>query len=60
MASYYGRWRLGQIVANLISDKYMDSQLLLVSHNRLAHYWVGLDHISFFERVDIDQFLVPS
>ncbi|KAH7018509.1 uncharacterized protein B0I36DRAFT_253809 [Microdochium trichocladiopsis] len=40
-------------------DKYMESQLIMVSHNRLAQYWVGFGHISFFERVDIDQFLVP-
>ncbi|KAI1809188.1 hypothetical protein GGS20DRAFT_590915 [Poronia punctata] len=39
---------------------FIGSQLIIVSHNRLAHYWVELDHISFFERVDIDQFLVPQ
>ncbi|KAL7620545.1 hypothetical protein AAE478_009540 [Parahypoxylon ruwenzoriense] len=42
------------------NDKYIESQLLLLSHNRLAQYWVGFGHISFFERVDIDQFLVPK
>jgi len=40
-------------------DKYMESQLIMVSHNRLAQYWVGFGHISFFERVDIEQFMVP-
>ncbi|KAI2469837.1 F-box domain-containing protein [Annulohypoxylon bovei var. microspora] len=42
------------------NDRYIESQLLLLSHNRLAQYWVGFGHISFFERVDIDQFLVPT
>ena len=42
------------------ADKYIESQLLLVSHNRLAQYWVGFGHISFFERVDIDRFLDPA
>ncbi|CAJ2499762.1 Uu.00g026150.m01.CDS01 [Anthostomella pinea] len=41
-------------------DKYIESQLILISHNRLATYWVEFGHISFFERVDIDQFLVPG
>ncbi|TGJ87852.1 hypothetical protein E0Z10_g939 [Xylaria hypoxylon] len=41
-------------------DTYIESQLILVSHNRLAQYWVDFGHISFFERVDIDQFLVAS
>lgn len=38
----------------------MESQLLLLSHNRLAQYWVSFGHISFYERVNIDQFLVPK
>lgn len=40
-------------------DKYIESQLLLISHNRLAQYWVGFGHISFFERVNIDNLLAP-
>ncbi|KAK3321844.1 F-box domain-containing protein [Apodospora peruviana] len=43
-----------------LNDKYIESQLLLISHDRLAQYWVGFGHISFFERVDIDRFLVPE
>ncbi|KAI1502539.1 F-box domain-containing protein [Biscogniauxia marginata] len=43
-----------------IDDKYIQSQLILISHDRLAQYWVEFGHISFFERVDIDQFLVPQ
>ncbi|KAI1823246.1 hypothetical protein F4861DRAFT_531742 [Xylaria intraflava] len=42
------------------NDMYISSQLILISHDRLAQYWVEFGHISFFERVDIDQFLAPS
>jgi hypothetical protein len=31
----------------------------MISHDRLAQYWVGFGHISFYERVDIDKFLSP-
>jgi hypothetical protein len=40
-------------------DKYIEGQLIFMSHNRLAQYWVGFGHISFYERVDIDKFLSP-
>ncbi|KAI2630201.1 F-box domain-containing protein [Hypomontagnella submonticulosa] len=42
------------------NDKYIESQLFLISHDRLAQYWVSFGHISYFQRVDIDQFLVPK
>ncbi|EOO02348.1 putative f-box domain-containing protein [Phaeoacremonium minimum UCRPA7] len=42
-----------------LNDTYIESQLLLISPNRLAQYWVGFGHISFFERVDVDSFLIP-
>ncbi|OHF04665.1 F-box domain-containing protein [Colletotrichum orchidophilum] len=38
-------------------DKYIESQLMLVSHDRLAQYWVGFGHISFFERVNLEEFM---
>lgn len=43
-----------------VQDKFIDSQLLMISPDRLAQYWIEWGHISFFERVDIDQFLVPT
>lgn len=46
--------------SGFVNDRYIKSQLLLISENRLAQYWVGFGHISFFERVDIDKFLVPN
>lgn len=33
--------------------------MIMISHNKLAQYWVGFGHISFYERVDIDKFLSP-
>jgi hypothetical protein len=30
----------------------------MISHNKLAQYWMPSGHISFYERVDIDQLLV--
>ncbi|KAK7753013.1 hypothetical protein SLS62_004962 [Diatrype stigma] len=51
----------GHIAAmGFFDDKYMESQLMLLSHNRLAQHWVSFGHISFYERVDIDQFLIPK
>jgi len=46
-------------VTNMLTDKYIKSQLIMISPNRLAQYWVDFGHISFYERVDIDQFLSP-
>jgi hypothetical protein len=34
----------------------MDSHLILISPDRLAQHWLEFQHISFFERVDIDKF----
>ena len=46
--------------SNLIMiDKYIESQLIMISPDRLAQYWVGFGHISFYERVNIDAFLSP-
>ncbi|CAH0023942.1 unnamed protein product [Clonostachys rhizophaga] len=35
-------------------DKFIESQLLLLSHDCIAQYWVELHHISYFRRIDID------
>ncbi|KAF1828852.1 hypothetical protein BDW02DRAFT_593003 [Decorospora gaudefroyi] len=37
-------------------DNYMSSQLILISHDRLAQYWETFGHVSFYQRVDIDAF----
>lgn len=31
----------------------------MISPNKLAQYWVGFGHISFYERVNIDAFINP-
>ncbi|KAF2452357.1 hypothetical protein BDY21DRAFT_359516 [Lineolata rhizophorae] len=36
-------------------DKYIPSQLIMVSHNHLAQYWEEFGHISFLRRVDLDE-----
>lgn len=38
------------------ADTYMTSQLILISHDRLAQYWETFGHVSFYQRVDIDEF----
>lgn len=37
-------------------DTYMTSQLILISHDRLAQYWETFGHVSFYERVNIENF----
>ena len=39
------------------SDEFVPSQLLMISHDKLAQYWLPFGHIAFYERVDIDQLL---
>lgn len=39
------------------SDEFVPSQLLMISHDKLAQYWLPFGHISFYERVNIDQLL---
>jgi hypothetical protein len=50
----------GEEIKLMDIDKYIESQLIMISHNRLAQYWVGFGHISFYERVDIESFLSPE
>ena len=38
-------------------DTYMTSQLILISHDRLAQYWETFGHVSFYQRVNIDEFV---
>ncbi|KAL2024889.1 hypothetical protein VTK56DRAFT_3588 [Thermocarpiscus australiensis] len=46
--------------AGFVNDEYVDSQLFLISPDRLAHYWIGFGRISYFHRVDTDKLLVPN
>ncbi|KAI9682083.1 MAG: hypothetical protein M1817_000137 [Caeruleum heppii] len=40
-----------------VDDSYLETQLILVSADRLAHYWMDFGHISYYHRVDIDAIL---
>jgi hypothetical protein len=34
----------------------MASQLILISHDRLAQYWETFGHVSFYQRVNMEDF----
>ncbi|KAI9779401.1 MAG: hypothetical protein M1839_007366 [Geoglossum umbratile] len=38
-------------------DRFLPSQLIMISPNKLAQYWESLKCITFFERVNIERFL---
>lgn len=42
-----------------VNDRWVEAQLLLISPDRLAMFWVDFGHISFLERVDIDKYMDP-
>ncbi len=48
------------MLTGCIADGYTPSQLILVSHDTLAQYWEAFGHISFYKRVDIEQFLTAD
>jgi len=43
-----------------VEDDYLDSRLLLISHDCIAQYWEKFRLISYFRRVNIDGFLDPT
>lgn len=38
-------------------DRFIQSQLIMISHDSLAQYWEEYGHISFYRRVNIDEHL---
>lgn len=36
------------------TDRYTPSQLIMISENRLAQFWEGFGHVSYYQRVDLD------
>lgn len=38
-------------------DRFIPSQLIMISHDSLAQYWEDFGHISFYKRVNIDDYL---
>ncbi|KAH7324365.1 hypothetical protein B0I35DRAFT_160509 [Stachybotrys elegans] len=51
---------LSGLATNEKTDMFISSHLMLLSHNRLAQYWLEFGHISYFERVNIDNFINPA
>ena len=43
-----------------VQDEFVPAHLFLVSYDRVALHWISLNHIAWYERVDIDKFLVPQ
>ncbi|KAK4547005.1 hypothetical protein LTR36_001225 [Oleoguttula mirabilis] len=39
---------------NAPKDQYTPSQLIMISHDRVAQFWEGFGHISYYQRVDLD------
>ncbi|KAJ5514597.1 hypothetical protein N7463_004149 [Penicillium fimorum] len=40
-----------------LDDTYIDSELILISPDRMALYWKQIGHVSYYRRVDIDALL---
>ena len=40
-----------------LPDEFVPSQLFMISHDKLAQYWLTSSRISFYQRVDIDHLL---
>ncbi|KAJ5694353.1 hypothetical protein N7536_004765 [Penicillium majusculum] len=38
-------------------DTYIDSQLILISPDHMAHYWKEMGHVSYYRRVNLDALL---
>lgn len=38
-------------------DQYTTSQLIMISENRLAQFWDGFGHISYYQRVDLEKLM---
>lgn len=47
-------------VANVPTDEFIPSQLFLIDQNTMAQYWIPFGHISFYQRVDLDELLLGA
>ncbi|KFZ24746.1 hypothetical protein V502_00778 [Pseudogymnoascus sp. VKM F-4520 (FW-2644)] len=45
---------------NFVNPEYFESELILISPDRIAHYWKSLGLICFHERVKLDDFIIPN
>lgn len=39
------------------NDEFVPSQLIMISPDRLAQYWIPFGHVSFYERVEIEKLM---
>ncbi|KFY52990.1 hypothetical protein V496_08008 [Pseudogymnoascus sp. VKM F-4515 (FW-2607)] len=52
---------MGQLAnRNFVNPEFFESELILISPDRIAHYWKSLELISFHERVKLDDFINPG
>lgn len=42
------------------NEEWVPTQLVMINENRMAQYWRHFGYVNFFERVDIEQFLIPE
>lgn len=38
---------------------FIDTELFIISEDYLAQHWIALGHISYYERIMIDDFAIP-
>lgn len=50
-------WDLQSLCADSFLDRYVVSQLIMVSHDILAQYWEEFGHVSFYKRIDLTDYL---
>ncbi|KAK9481289.1 hypothetical protein V1514DRAFT_323463 [Lipomyces japonicus] len=42
---------------NFTNSTFSDTQLILISENKVAHYWMNISRISIFRRVDVESLI---
>ncbi|MCJ1353618.1 MAG: hypothetical protein MMC33_003605 [Icmadophila ericetorum] len=40
-----------------VDDSYIPSQLIMINHDNLAQYWEDFGHVSYYTRINIDDYL---
>jgi hypothetical protein len=47
----------GKVRSDCFTDEFIPSQLFMVNHDLLAQYWLPFDHISYYQRIDLDKLI---
>lgn len=47
--------QIGAMLTGSTTDAFVPSQLIMISPDLLAQYWVNMGHISYYRRVDLDE-----